>query len=214
MPTISLANECPDRMFRVEAAEADFSATLCRTASELRTSLARCGLVQRSPLTIEVVESLSHPIGSCLAYFDCEYDLIRLTAPSAYSRILDPEEPYAHLPAGVLARALLTHELAHAFVTQAAQGQQIDIVDQEYIAAAMELEFMSPSYRQVLLEGAPVSLPPSEGLIDIWIYGLSPRKFAVNAWYHFSEIGNGCQLVRQIIAGKVSFSKEMRPDLR
>jgi hypothetical protein len=206
--------QCPDPLFSVEARDADFAQGLCSLASEIRDILETCGLAQRRALSIEVVDELSHPLGSCLAYFDCDYDLIRLSDPSTYGTFLEPEDPYSQLPGDVQVRALLTHELSHALATHSAGERRLDIVDQEYIAAAMELDLMEPEFRSIILEATPIARAPSEGLIDIWIYGFAPRKFAVNAWRHFRAQENGCELIRQIVAGEKSFAKALHPELR
>ena len=73
------------------------------------------------------------------------------------------------------------------------------------VAAALELEYLADDWRNVLLQASPVSLPPKVGLIDIWIYGLAPRKFATNAWQHFQQDDHGCALVREIVEGQFSF---------
>jgi hypothetical protein len=158
-----------------------------------------------APLKIEVVGTFSHPIGECLAYFDCALDLVRITEPSLYGELLDPEVIYARLPSDIALRALLTHELTHALLEQTAGDRDPALVDHEYVAAAMELELMDPEWRDVVIASAPVSLPPKPGLIDMMIYGFAPRRFAVNAWQHFSLPENGCGLVRRITEGEATF---------
>lgn len=214
LPVAGTPLPCPDPMFSVEADNGAIARQLCEMAAEIRGRLESCGLHQTRSLTIEVVDDLSHPLGSCLAYFDCEFDLVRMTRPESYDDSMLEEQPYAGLPAHVTMEALLTHELAHALVYQTADDRRVPMVDQEYIAAAMELEHMDTAWRDVLIARAPVDLPPRVGLIDIWIYGLAPRKFGVNAWQHFSLPENGCSLVSDIVAGKISFSKDARPELR
>lgn len=213
-PAFCGPSPCPDPMLTVDANDDSLALKICGMATEVRDTLNICGLKQSRALTIEISAEMSHPLGSCLAYFDCEYDLIRVSDPLNWDSLLEEDQAYANLPAEVTLRALLTHEITHALVTQTAGDRQVPMVDQEYIAASMELELMEETSREILLALAPVKLPPKEGLIDIWIYGFSPRKFAANAWQHFSLPENGCSLVQQILDGDVSFSKEVRPDLR
>lgn len=205
---------CPDPMFAVDANDDRMALQLCKMATEIRDELGVCGLKQSRELTIEISDELSHPLANCLAYFDCEYDVIRIADPSTWDALMEEDEAYASLPAEVTFEALLTHEITHALVTQTAGDREVPVVDQEYVAASMELELMEKTSRDVLLAAAPVELPPKIGLIDIWIYAFSPRKFAANAWQHFNLPENGCSLVQQIVGGDVSFSKEVRPELR
>ncbi len=212
----ALANPtvCSEPSFSVQARDMQLTERLCAMASDIRDRLAECGLSQTRPLTIEIAEELSHPVDTCLAYFECEFDLVRITDPAAYGSLLDDDPSYAALPAEVTLRALLTHEIAHALVAQTAGDRPVSMVDQEYIAAAMELELMEERWREVMIAANPVSVSPTEGLIDIWIYGFSPRQFAVNAWRHFSLPPNRCSLVRRIVDGRESFHKEIRPELQ
>ncbi len=202
--------KCTDQAFSVDAYDAQMTEQLCTMATDIRGQLEECGLAQSRPLTIEMVEDVSHPMANCLAYFDCEYDLVRITDPAAYESLMEEDSSYAALPAVVTLRALLTHEITHALVAHTAGDRSVPLVDQEYVAAAMELELMGEDWREVLIAANPVTLPPKEGLIDIWIYGFAPRKFAVNAWQHFSLPQNGCALVRRIVDGQKSFKKEVR----
>lgn len=210
LPVRALAAEeaqtCSDPTLIVHAPRHDLGVDICDAAIRIRAALTDCGLHQTRPLTIEVVDDLSHRIGNCLAWFDCDHDTIRLTDPSRYPDVIEADSPYAALPGDVLPENALTHELAHALVTQSASDREVALVDHEYIAAALELELMAPQWRDILVSAAPVSLPPKTGLVDIWIYGLAPRKFATNAWQHFQLPENGCSLVRAIIAGEKTLS--------
>lgn len=201
---------CPDSLMSVDAADAALSQSICEIALEVGDRLEKCGLIQTHPLTIEVVRDLSHPMGTCLASFDCHYELIRITDWKRYDSLLEPDVPYSLLPPLVTMRAFLTHEMAHALLHQSAGKREIAIVDDEYVAGAMELELMEPRWRDVMVAASPVSLPPKIGLIDIWIYYMEPRKFAVNAWQHFSQSENGCDLIRQIVAGEMTFEQASR----
>ena len=196
---------CPDPRLAVESANPALAMEICDVVADVGERLEECGLLQSAPLTIEVVGGLSHPMGECLAYFDCDRETIRLTDPSLYASLLDPEVIYALLPPETAMRALLTHELGHALIDQMSEGRDGPLVDHEYIAAAMELDLMEPDWRETVIAAAPVSLPPKPGLVDIFLYYLAPRKFAVNAWQHFSLPENGCALIRRIVEGEMTF---------
>ncbi len=214
--TSSIAEQahCADDMFLVEARNSDTANQICRLADEISNDLATCGLVQERPLTIEVSERLSHSLGNCLGYFDCEYDRISVVDPSFLSEAINEDSGYNLVPTDVVLRAVLTHELSHAVASQMAGERRISLVDQEYIAAAMELEFMEEHRRRVLLDASDTSPPPKDDLIDTWIYVFAPRDFGVNAWRHFREPENGCGLIADLIAGTFSFERPIRPELQ
>lgn len=190
------------------APDAALEARICDAAAAIAPRLEACGLPFDAPLGIEVVPGTSHPLGECLAAYDCAGDRVRITDPATWPGLLGPGEAYASLPPDVLLTALLTHETAHALAARAVPD--LASVDQEYIAAAIELDVMDPSWRKVLTDAAPVALPPKESLISQGIYVLAPRKFATNAWQHFSLPENGCALVRDILAGETSFEPATR----
>lgn len=199
--------DCGDGAFAIEAPTPELGDRICTDLLDARDLLLSCGLVQSHPIAVEVVAAMSHPIRSCMSYFDCDFNVINIMDPAGFDDAMEPGTPYSLLPSDVLLDALLTHELAHALVVQTAGDRQIDIVDQEYIAAALELEHMDAEWREVLLEAAPVRLEPTAGLVDILIYGLSPRKFATNAWQHFHLEENGCPLVGDIVQGRFTFAR-------
>lgn len=206
-PAVASATEaCPAPGLRVGAKDAALSAGLCAMAATIRDELEDCGLAQHRPLSIEVEDRPAHPMGGLLAYFDSRYDLIGLTDPAIYATLFAPDHPYARLPAHVTVRALLTHEMAHALAAQSAGARQLNVVDQEYIAAAMQLEQMAPAWRKVFEAATRADFPPEEKLIRIGIYGFAPRKFELNAWRHFRMPGHGCALIRRLVAGEASFS--------
>lgn len=203
-PAEADAVPCPADGMSVDAATPDLRDRLCEIAEDAVSSLASCHLPQQRPITVEVVEEVAHPVATCLAAFDCAHDRVRIVVRDSYADLVEPGDPYALIPPDVLVRTLMFHEIAHALVEQNAAGREVPAVDHEFIAAAMELEHMDPVWRQTLLDHARLDRP-SEGRIDIWIYRLEPRRFAVNAWLHFRLPENGCLLVARLVTGGTSF---------
>jgi hypothetical protein len=200
--------DCAAPGLRVDA-PAPLRGDLCDLASETAAVLAMCNLPLRRPILVEAVEEIIHPMSTCLGSYDCADEHIRVVVRDDYSALVEPGDPYGLIPPDVLLGALLAHEMAHALVEQNAGGRAVPLVDHEYIAAAMELERLAPEWRDVLLEDAGLAAP-SEGRIDIWIYRLAPRRFAANAWLHFSLPGNGCALVGRLVSGEASFERPER----
>lgn len=202
---------CPgDESVAVEAARSELATQLCEAAPPLRDAMVDCGLTQLRALKIVVIARLIGPFDTSLAEFDRGTDVIRIVDPLLYPGLLVEDGGYFLLPTDVLLRSLLTHEIAHALAFQVSGDRELDAVDQEYIAAAMELELMKTEWRDFLIKAAPVTLPPKDEMINFWIYAMAPRKFAVNAWRHFRLPENGCALIRRIIGGEASFSEEAK----
>lgn len=195
---------CPGTQLTIVGADPAVAADLCGLAERTVAALGACHLVQSRPITIEVVEGIEHPFGTCLAAFDCDYDRVRLVIRDEYSGLIEADDPYAALPSAVLVETLLTHELTHALIWQTTDGGPVPLVDHEYIAAAMELEQMDPRWREAVLADAGLN-GPALGRINIWIYRLEPRRFTANAWLHFHQPEAGCALIGELLAGTRSF---------
>lgn len=199
---------CDDPLFSVTAGDAATGATVCEMAGDIAVSLSTCGLTLSRPLEIILVDEIAHFDNNCLGVFDCEQNEILLTRPTRYDGLFEEDNAYALLPPDVLLRALLTHEMSHAAIHQTAGDRTVPLIDHEYIANALALEFMDPRWRAEMLDAAGLEVA-AEGRINIWIYQLAPQRFTANAWLYFSEPGNGCALVEQILEGQRSFNIEI-----
>ncbi len=197
---------CDDPGFRVDATDASEQDVICAAAADARRALETCGLAQTAPITIEVVDSPIHNIGQCLAAFDCERDRIQIIGRTLLREYLEPEDAYAALPDDVVFRSLLTHEMAHAFVSQTSGDRRIAPVDHEYIANALELKALAPADRDVLLDAVDLEPPITAGEINIFIYGIAPRRFAAAAYLYFED--HGCETIAGILDGSASFRVE------
>jgi len=201
---------CEDSTLSIVAEARETAELACRLAGEVKTVIGACGLVQTRPIRIDVVTEPDHGAGACLGSFDCDAGVIRVVGPGHLAEAVGSDGPYSLLPAEVLFKALIAHELAHALLEQSSEGVELAFVDHEYVAAVMELETMAPEWREVHIAAAPVGLPPKVGLISAMIYGFEPRKFAVNAWQFFRAEPDGCARIRQIAAGSFSFADQPR----
>ena len=199
---------CDDGSFSVDAEAPEDAHLACRIAGDAKSVIEACGLIQTRPIRIELVAELAHGFDACLGAWDCREGVIRVVAPDRLAGTGTLEPPYSLLPTEVLFRALIAHELAHALLSQSAVGVDPAFVDHEYVAAVMELETMAPEWREVYVAAAPVGLPPKPGLISGTIYRFAPRQFAVNAWQFFRAEPDGCARIRDIAAGRFTFSAE------
>jgi hypothetical protein len=201
---------CGDDQLSVVADLPETAALACGLARNARDLIAGCGLPQVRPVRMVLVQRIEHDSAECLGAYDCASEVIRVIEPAAIPAEVEGLVPYDLLPVEVVFQAVIAHELAHALLDQAAGGREIAFVDQEYVAAVMELETMAPEWREVYIAAAPVSLPPKTGLISAMIYGFEPRKFAVNAWQFFRAEPDGCERIRDIAAGTFTFGDQPR----
>ncbi|AHM03800.1 hypothetical protein roselon_01415 [Roseibacterium elongatum DSM 19469] len=195
---------CPTGTLTVDAGSDALRGSLCQSAETLLARLADCGLPQQRPINIVEVDTVAHPFADCLAAYDCAFDRIRLVVRDDYGDLVAADDPYMSFPPEVLIHTLLSHELTHALIEQNSADREVPLIDHEYIANALELELMDPAWRQTILDHAMLDRP-SDSRIDIWIYRMSPRRFAANAWLHFRQADNGCALIGRLLSGEVSF---------
>jgi len=197
---------CDDPGFRVDTADVTTHDMICDAASGAREVLATCGLTQREPITIETVKTPVHTIGQCLAAYNCKTGHIQIIDPLLLEENVSKDDPYAKLPSEALFRSLLTHEVAHALVEQNTGDRKMPMVDHEYIANAMELAALESRHRKALLDAAGVEPPVPAEAIDIFIYGLAPRKFAAASYLYFEA--HGCKTITGILDGTSTFQVE------
>lgn len=197
---------CDDTGFRVDTSDAATHDMICDAALVARDVLATCGLTQIEPIDIETVKTPVHNIGQCLAAYNCKTGLIQIMDPLLLEENVPNDDPYAKLPNEAVFRSLLTHELAHALVDQNTGDRKMPMVDHEYIANALELAALEPRHREALLDAAGVEPPVPAEAIDIFIYGLAPRRFAAASYLYFEA--NGCKTITGILDGKATFQVE------
>ena len=197
---------CDDPGFRVDTANAATYDMICDAAMVARDALAICGLTQIEPIDIETLDTPVHNIGQCLAAYNCKTNRIQIIDPLVLDENLPTDDPYATLPGEVVFQSLLTHELAHALVAQNTGDRKIAMVDHEYIANALELAALQPRHRETLLAAAGIEPPISAGAIDIFIYGLAPRRFAAASYLYFEA--HGCKTITGILDGTATFQVE------
>jgi hypothetical protein len=214
VPSFVLASSdlliCDGGKLLVHSTSPEDAELACMLAMKAKERIVKCGLKQSRPINIFVTQEIEHTIGECLATYDCSNDILRVIDPALISGSLEAEDPYAVLPTEILFQAVISHEMAHALLEQSSTGVDLAFVDHEYVAAAMELDILEPQWRQALIDAAPVSLPPKEGLISALIYGFEPRKFATNAWQYFDSEPDGCERIRRIATGDFTFSDQLR----
>lgn len=203
---VAAGQDC-DTLIRVETADTRLATEICEAARSTLSVAGTCGLVQTEPVTIRVAAQVVHGLDACLSHYDCSRSEITLTTPSELDAAIGPGDAYRVLPSAVVLKNLVSHELAHALADQSSGEVMLAGVDQEYIAAAFELEAMDPDWREALLIASAKSREPRPGLISAGIYALAPRAFAANAWLHFHQPGEGCATIMRLLKGSQSFAR-------
>lgn len=208
LPSSAVTRICQDALITVDANDDQQAETVCAAVASAKTLLGSCGLTQRTPIHVAVVERASHPsFGECMATFDVRSDCLQITEPGRLVGLLGDGDARSQLPKDVVFSAIIVHEMAHALVHHSSSERVVSPADQEFIANAFEMASIDPEWRDRLLAADPVNPSGDVGLVNAGIYVLAPRVFANNAWRLFQRDGNGCALVQKIILGTYSFSR-------
>ena len=198
---------CSDPMIVIEAPnEDDLANRICHVAVAAKARLEACHLFQSRPVTLVVLEVLkSSNQRGYLAFYRLVKDRIELTHPGDLRNSVDEDNAYRLLPRDQLFESLIVHEMTHAFFAKTDCGQHTCAAGHEYIAYALQLESMSASARQILLDAYPLHGELAFEAFNDTYLAIAPVRFATNAWRHFSTPGNGCDFIRKIIDGEVEF---------
>ena len=135
----------------------------------------------------------------CLGLYHSENNQIDLLTPEAFHVSHGDSEFCEKIPEDVHFDSIIVHELTHALLDQVPGGKVSNLVDQEYIAYAMQLEIMPEPVRDRFISSIGLTAPVDAGRINELTILFSPSKFAASSWLHFSSSGNGCDFVGEII---------------
>ncbi len=203
--------ECTGAMVTVAAPGAALAERLCAVAARATAQFHVCGMVQTEPVHVEVLDCPLPGDPDCAGRCDCRGNRIALAVPGRIIEALGEGHPFAAMPAADLYDSLLVHELAHAFAYQTRGGPLTSVAATEYVAYAMQFEFLPAAVRDAFVAAHPVARPVRPVALNDVILAFSPGIFAVKAWLHFRQPGNGCGFVRGLLDGTVSLPRPNVP---
>ncbi len=179
---------------------------VCEVVLSAVTRIEACGLTQSSPIKVHVVGGPIESNPDCLGVFHCTTNEILILDPDRLSNTLGTDHPLGVIPEDLLFGSLLTHELTHAIVYQARGGPAPAIAEEEYVAYAMQFQFLSDENRKLVLQRFPATeRQASLSLLNNVKLTFSPTLFGALAWRHFEEQEDGCEFVRRILRGEIRF---------
>lgn len=204
--TAGQGKSCDGSDIRVIAPTAEIETQVCNVVARAIPRLERCHLVQNQPLTIRVQHEAV--LRGFLAHYSLQKKEILLPAPDLLTEHLSPDSAYRVLPTDQLFASFIVHEITHAFFVETECGLETCRAGHEYIAYAMQLDFMPDDSRALLLAQFPTQDIVDFGKFSDFYHDLMPEEFGVDAWRHFAASGNGCDLIGEIMSGTVVFSPE------
>ena len=167
---------------------------------------AQCGLEALDPIRVQVENDA---IGVCgvdaFGAFDTKAQTIRLASTKACRAMAKTNPAYASLPFIKFYESIVVHEVAHQIFRSHIGERSVSLATHEYVAYALQITSLPPDVRQTFLK--PLNTKPPADLspfVDMVLL-MSPETFGALAYAHFSEFGNGCRILTEIIEGKISF---------
>lgn len=197
---------CDDFDIRVTAAESEIADQICDVVKRAKSLLDQCHLVQNQPLEILVQHKAVVP--GLLAHFSPQKDQIVVPPPKTLFENLAENSVFRALPTEQLFDSIVVHELTHAFFVETECGLQTCRAGHEFIAYAMQLDYLPEKSRALLLAAFPSRESVNLSMFSDFYLDILPERFAVDAWRHFAAPGNGCDLIGDIVSGKVTFPSE------
>lgn len=198
--------ECVDSGIRVVASDAALADRICKTVSREKPKLESCHLSPGQPLEILVRDGSA--VSGYLAHFNPKKGQILVLAPEQLTEHLAGDSPFRAIPLTHLFESIIAHELTHAFFAMSICGQETCLAGHEYLAFAMQIESLPTRSRELLLETHPATGPIELSWFNDTRLRETPDVFALNAWRHFSQVGNGCNFVEGLVLGEIVFPSE------
>lgn len=186
----------------VTGADPDLARHLCDVVDRAEEQLAQCHLVRKRPLTIKVVDRFAEDRPGCVGIFDCANDRIEILKPDSMLMTLEDNRRFSRLPIMSLFDSVVAHEMTHALVFQNYGEIGSNWAQNEYMAYAMQLAFLSLEDRALFMQGFTTDRPGSLAGVNILVMLMAPDAFAAQVWLHFSQKDNGCDFMGKLLSGE------------
>ncbi|WP_135501545.1 hypothetical protein [Roseovarius aestuariivivens] len=177
----------------------------CAVASAALPRFEACHLKQYHPVNFHFNDAILPSNRICLGLYHAGTNQVELLTPEAFGEAHLQSEFCEGLSEDAHFDSIIVHELTHALLDQVPGGTSRYFVDQEYIAYAMQLDLLPEAERATMLSGTELAKAPGLERFNELVLMFSPYTFAVSAWQHFSEPGNGCDFVGQIVRKEQTF---------
>ena len=201
-PLRAQGHACENGQAQVTAADPDLAGHVCTVVDRALDQLAQCHLSQKAPLTINIVDGFKDDRPGCVGIFDCANNRIEILKPEVMGKSLEDNRRFSRLPLMSLFDSVVAHEMTHALLDQNLGEDSGNWTENEYMAYAMQMAFLSSEDRALFMQGFTTDRPGSLAGINILIMLLAPDAFAAEVWLHFSAKGNGCNFIGQLLSGE------------
>lgn len=182
---------------------------LCQIAARAKSYLERCNIVQPVPVEIAIVENADDAkMTGYLGHYSPQEEKILLLPADDMKAAMADDNAFRMLPDDHLFASIVVHEMAHAFIVPTECGMRICRPAHEYISYAMQIDSLPEDSRDSLLSAFPATPDRDLSYFSMFLLEIAPERFAVEAWRHFSQPGNGCEFIESILTEDTQFPSE------
>lgn len=175
---------------------------VCRSAANAIGYLDANGIPQHTTVIINVENLVSVDHYMSFGCYDSTIDEVFVISEHACIGAIDGKDFFGIANDTEIYRSFIAHEVAHAITSQNTR-KRLSVSAQEYIAAVVQFETMSPDTRASILSRFKGEGYTSEEQINGILYAFNPAAFLVNAYKHFKSADGGFDFVHAILSGEV-----------
>lgn len=209
LPTPSAADElrCPGAPIVVVANKSEVAmAAICAPSVWTHAFFAQCGMVQERELTLEVVARVTHPLGlPVIALFDASRWRIKISTFEVTQTLILPRSIYRKLATRDVYDSLIVHEVTHAIFRELVGRRRLPLAAHEYVAYAIQVASLPAKTRDAFLSSFPAQTPKDFRRFNEIYLGMSPLRFAANAYRHLFQDDQYCETIGRVARGEAEF---------
>lgn len=197
---------CNDVAVDVAGAAPEEKALICSAAQRSIEFFRQCDLHSPQRIRIEVVAGALEVCGvDVFGSYDAKDQTVRLVDLQRCATMAGEMQEYRALPPEKFYRSIVVHEVAHNIFRTVLEGRDYPHATHEYVAYAAQISSMPSEVRRTYLKAIPRP-PPSDlsHFVDM-VLMLAPARFSAMAYDHFAAPGNGCRILRGLVAGRIEF---------
>ena len=200
--------QCENLEISVDSSDNVLAQHICHVAEQARDQLNSCHLFQAEPILIEITEQPRLNHFDCLGVFRCDVSVVEVIEPSRIPEVLIEGDPLLMISENLVFDSVIVHELTHAFAHQTLTTRSGSVAQDEYLAYAMQFEFMPEEARAILLGARPITIDVTIEALNEMTLMFAPTVFGLRAWTHFNYENNGCGFFQLILDGTVKLAPE------
>ncbi len=196
--------KCPNEDVNVYAERQSDIVFACSAVDKTYAFLRTAGLIKHVPIDLHIVSELpKHDLSElCLGHYQkIENSVYILSFNACKCRIV--ENGFWDIAfSRDLHNSFIVHEIAHAIAGAHFEVESHSVAAEEYIPYTTQIALMPGDLRGELLTKITNEGFNNEHEITSLFHDLSPSVFAVKAYRHFIQKGNGRKFYQKILKGK------------